>query len=110
VVKERVYLVCWLNDAVGIGNLPELLTTALSQCATLGRANQALIKAETRQVRYTIHAAIQRSEHSQETIFVLRGREHLAQPEDNARRQLEHRKQVEIAGSALTEGALLELI
>ncbi len=33
-----------------------------------------------------IQAAIQRSEHRQQTIYLLRGGEHLAQPDDNARR------------------------
>ncbi len=42
-----------------------------------------------------IHAAIQRSEHRQQTIFLLRGGEHLAQPDDNARRRREQPKNVE---------------
>ncbi len=42
-----------LNDAVAIWNLPTLLTMALSQCATLGRENRALVKLETLQAKYT---------------------------------------------------------
>ncbi len=34
-----------------------------------------------------VHVAVQRSEHRQQTIFLLRGGEHLAQPDDNARRR-----------------------
>ena len=42
-----------------------------------------------------IHAAIRQSEYRQQTIFLLRDGEHLAQPDDNARRPWEQPKNVE---------------